>query len=328
MVTLSEEMRRYINRLNEAKVDKEEARDVLAKLSPTYAKARGDDKLAEVRINKSAVKAIGFAMAFVAVAVGGANVSMIGPMPAQEAQELSQTIEQDIQKSYQNMPDGYADNTGKIYSVDDWDINIEPVKKSTSSDISNDEDDSEQTIANDLTAKIKARMEQRVAEMRALGVTVEHNYADRHDQVPDTYTADYGPWEGREGYANVPDKPTIVNLLVMEEEFAHALGSDEALYGKDPIHMLWEELRAKHYARLKVEEVFEFDADAHTQNDMTTQNYIDFARDMQRFTRQVYTDELIDEIRADAYATAEQQYESGQISIGNSGDRFKQYFSR
>jgi hypothetical protein len=171
-------------------------------------------------------------------------------------------------------------------------------------------------------------MEQRIAEMKAMGVKIEHNHAERHDQVPATYTADFGPWEGRDGYANVPNRPTLANLLVMEEEFAHALGSDEKLYGKDPIHMLWEELRAKHYARLKVEEVFELDVDAHSQNDMTTQNYIDFARQMQKYTRQTYDDELIEKIRADAYATAERQYREGKITVGNSGDRFKQFYAR
>lgn len=320
MVTLTEEMRHYINRLNEAKVDKRQAQAVLAKISPTYAHIRNDDKLAEVRINKDAVKAIGMAMAFVAVAVGGVNVSMIGPMPAHAAQDLAHAIAQDIHNS------PHAD-TNPYYSPDNWSVDVQPVTKASAAKPAGPEK-AAPSASDELTAKIAARMEQRIAEMKALGVKVEHNHSERHDQVPDTYTADFGPWEGREGYANVPNRPTIVNLLVMEEEFAHALGSDELLYGKDPIHMLWEELRAKHYARLKVEEVFELDVDAHKQNDMTTQNYIDFARQMQKFTRQSYSDELIDAIRADAYATAERQYKEGKISVSNSGDRFKQYYAR
>ena len=93
-------------------------------------------------------------------------------------------------------------------------------------------------------AEISAHMDERIAAMEAMGVVVEHNYAERHDQVPAEFTASFGPWEGRpandEGpaFANVPDVPTLANLLVMEEEFAHALGSDEELYGTDPVHQM------------------------------------------------------------------------------------------
>lgn len=316
-MAINQEMRYYINILNEAKVDKSEARNILTKLSPAYAKVKGDDKLEEVRINKATVKSIGIAMAFVAVAVGGVNVSMVGPLQTVDAMELSQTIEQDLRASYNTMPDGY----------DDWQINVEPAAKTT---IASDDQDnnSDSTQPHDLESKVAQRMAQRIAEMEAQGVTVEHNYNERHDQVPDTYTADYGPWEGREGYANVPDNPSIVNLFVMEEEFAHALGSDEELYGKDPIHMMWEEFRAKHYAQLKVEEVFELDAAAHTQNKMTRQNYVDFARQMSQYTRQSYSDELVANIRNHANAVAEEQYASGTISISNSNDYFADFYAR
>lgn len=331
-MTLTEEMRRYINLINEAKVDRNDARKVLAKLSPTYAKVRKDDKLQEVSINKGAIKAIGMAMAFVAVSVGGINASMIGPVPVKQAQEISQSIAQDLKSSYDSMPNGVVSN-GAIYSEDDWQIDIKPVDSSSGEQIGSDSkgppSEIKSEISAELEAKIKERMEQRIAEMEALGVKVEHNHhAERHDQVPASYTADYGPWEGRPGYANVPNRPTIVNYFVMEEEFAHALGSDEAMYGRDPVHMLWEEFRAKHYAKLKVEEVFELDAAAQAQNEMTNQNYIQFARDMAQYTRQNYTDEIIAEIRADAEATAEYQYRTGKMTVGNSGEKFVKYFAR
>ena len=184
------------------------------------------------------------------------------------------------------------------------------------------------------TAQVQERMLSRVAEMKSINIVVEHNYADRHDAVPDEYTASFGPWQGRPAtdnepaYANVPDIPTITNLLVMEEEFAHAQGSDETVYGTDPIHQMWEEFRAKRYAMLKVSEFIEVTEEAIAFNEFTRANYIAFARQMSQYTRRVYSDDLIAAIRADAEAVAEAQYKAGVITITNSNDRFSEHYTR
>ena len=57
-------------------------------------------------------------------------------------------------------------------------------------------------------------------------------------------------------------------------------------------------------------------------------NYIDFARQMSRWTRQSYSDELVAAIRADAEAVAEAQFAAGVITVTNSGDTFAKHFAR
>jgi hypothetical protein len=124
----TEKMRKLMTMLTESTqpdIDPNFAVDLLAKMSPTFKDA--EDEIMET---------LGATVAFIAVFVGGVEVANVGPLDMTGATKMQRQITQDIQTSYDDLhPNGFTDNTGTIYRMQDWDINIETCHSSQCNDI-------------------------------------------------------------------------------------------------------------------------------------------------------------------------------------------------
>jgi hypothetical protein len=125
-----DEMRKFMNILTESKggqVDPDVAEKLLTKLSPTYRKAKKQDKVVDEEIGTM----IAGTIAFVAILIGGVEVTQVGPFDVAGAQEMSRVIERDVQRSYDEWhPHGWTDGSGTIYRMSDWEFEIQTMHSS------------------------------------------------------------------------------------------------------------------------------------------------------------------------------------------------------
>jgi hypothetical protein len=74
---------------------------------------------------------MGFTIAFVAIIIGGVEVTQVGPFDVAGAQEMSRVIERDVQRSYDEWhPHGWTDGSGTIYRMSDWEFEIQTMHSS------------------------------------------------------------------------------------------------------------------------------------------------------------------------------------------------------
>ena len=119
-----DQMRQFMNMLTESArtdVDVDFAKKLLMKMSPS----------AREEMDESFAAALGGTIAMVVIAIGGAEVTTIGPFDINGAEQMSRSIEQDIERAYEKYhPHGFTDGSGTIYRLGDWDIDVRTMHSS------------------------------------------------------------------------------------------------------------------------------------------------------------------------------------------------------
>ena len=125
----SHEMRRYMNILTESKdVDTETAEKLLTKMSPTYRSIKQKGLVIDETMG---LGMLGATIALVIISVGGQDIAPLGPFEINGAEQMVQTIEQDIERAYETAhPHGWTDGSGTIYRLSDWDVRLETMHSS------------------------------------------------------------------------------------------------------------------------------------------------------------------------------------------------------